>query len=341
MLTNTATQDGGGIFAASSADAHQRRGARQHGDLASGNGGGIYASTAPSLTNVSILNNRAQIGGGLFVLAGSALSGGLYQGNQATTAGGGIYAAGVLTLTTAPACSAIRPRGIGGGIYAMGSVSVTAPRWRAMPLIENGGGVYAPAGAAVTGGLFQANVAANTAAADEGGGGGLYALAPVTMVDAQFVGNSVSGQGGGGGAYISATLTLTNVQFMSNTVAPHQHDGRRRRLCRGRHDRLPAASSRATPAPVMAARAAALFTSGTLTMTGASVRGQRGGGCWRRRGCHGRRRTISGGIIQGNRSTTNGGGGVASTTGALTLTNVDCAEQYGAEQRRRRLRAVG
>ena len=85
-------------------------------NVSTGNGGGIYASTAPSLTNVSVLNNSAQIGGGLFLLADGATRSSAAS-TRATTAGhrswfGGVYAAwraqrdGASVLATRPRATA-------------------------------------------------------------------------------------------------------------------------------------------------------------------------------------------------------------------------------------------
>jgi predicted outer membrane repeat protein len=340
VLTNTATQDGGGIFAAS---ALTLTNVEARANTASGNGGGIYASVAPSLTDVSLLSNQAQIGGGLYAPDASVLTGGLYRGNQATAAGGGIYAAGALTVTSASvlnnsatgsgggvyAAGAVSvtsasllnntATGNGGGLYATGPVTVTATTVTGNAASENGGGLYAPAGAAVNGGIFQGNVAANAAAADEGGGGGLYTLAPATIVDTQFNGNRVSGQGGGGGAYISGTLTLTNVQFLNNTVALTSTTGGGGAYAVG--DMMVAGGLfQGNACAGDGCQGGALFTSGVLTLTGARVvdnqAADAGGGVAATGDV-----VISDGVIQQNRSTSSTGGGAASMTGALTLTN--------------------
>ncbi|MCB0148818.1 MAG: hypothetical protein KDE01_14345, partial [Caldilineaceae bacterium] len=318
VLTNTATQDGGGIFAVSALTLTNVEVRGNTANVSTGNGGGIYASTAPSLTNISVLNNSAQIGGGLFLLADGALIGGVYQGNQATAAGGGVYAAGALSVNGASVLGNTAT-GNGGGIYAMGYISLTAATVTGNAAGENGGGVYAPAGTALSGGLVQANIAANTAAIDEGGGGGLYALAPVTMVDAQFAGNTVSGQGSGGGAYISATLALTNVQFLTNTVALTSTAGGGGAYAAGD---ITASGGlfRANDCAGDGCFGGALFATGALTMTGVDVRDNRasgsGGGVLVAGAA-----MIDGGTFQGNRSV-DGVGGAIDALDLLTLDSV-------------------
>lgn len=75
----------------------------QNGNASSGNGGGIYAGGALTLTNVNVLSNTVTSnlnnGGGVYVAGAATLSGGRFENNSAANYGGGLQTNSTLALT--------------------------------------------------------------------------------------------------------------------------------------------------------------------------------------------------------------------------------------------------
>ena len=117
-----------------------------------GNGAGILASGALTLTNVNVISNTANGsdagGGGVYANEAAVIAGGLFQGNQASASGGGLHAWSTLVLS---------------GTHFLSNTVTGAG--------ANGGGASAYWYAAVSGALFQGNQAPNL-------GGGLFPIAP-------------------------------------------------------------------------------------------------------------------------------------------------------------------
>jgi uncharacterized repeat protein (TIGR01451 family) len=69
------------------------------GNLAVGDGGGLYNVASPTLENVAFTHNAAEYGGGIFNLGNPSLLHVTFTGNHAGTRGGGMYNNGNPTLT--------------------------------------------------------------------------------------------------------------------------------------------------------------------------------------------------------------------------------------------------
>jgi uncharacterized repeat protein (TIGR01451 family) len=208
-----------------------------------GRGGGIYNSGTPSLANLTIEDNIAVLGGGLYSHGGSGgqLDNVHLSRNRATDQGGGIYSSSAdLTLNgvTVSENTAVA----GGGMYNLSSTPVLS----ATAFITNsagyGGGMYNSANSnpqlvAVTfranqasygGGMFnngnsnpqlrRATFAANQASY----GGGMYNALDSNplLAGVSFLGNQADDSGGG--LYNDASSPqLVNVAFSGNAASMH------------------------------------------------------------------------------------------------------------------------
>ncbi len=96
----------------------------QNGNASSGNGGGIYAGGALTLTNVNVLSNTATSnltnGGGVYVAGAATLSGGRFENNSAANYGGGLQTNSTLALTGTQFISNTAVNG-GGGLSCWNS----------------------------------------------------------------------------------------------------------------------------------------------------------------------------------------------------------------------------
>ena len=123
----------------------------QHGNPASGGGGGIVSSNPLTLSNVTFLSNTSQTeGGGAYSANMLKVNGGLFRNNRSGSYGG--------------ALAAIGPLGISGTQFITNE-SVAA-----------GGGAFAYGGARVIGGLFQDNASTTSSGGGLGVQGGASVL---------------------------------------------------------------------------------------------------------------------------------------------------------------------
>jgi predicted outer membrane repeat protein len=153
-------------------------------------GGGILISDTaqPLIQNVTLANNAALVGGGLYATAGSPLT---------------LINVNVLD-NSAPSAS----RGSGAGIYAESSLTVIGGLFANNTSGRSGGAVYVDGALYLTGTQFISNSAKD--------GGGLFhaGSSDGRVVNALFARNSASGMG-------AAILveTLGNVQVLHTTIA--------------------------------------------------------------------------------------------------------------------------
>ncbi len=162
-------------------------------------GGGIYNFSNSTLTliDVTISGNTATGGGGIYnssnatlTLINSTVSGNAASGAGASS-GGGIRNAGGTLIMTDSTVSGNQAVFQGGGI-------------------QNNTGILT---------LTNSTVSGNTAAADAGGGGGIYNDNSLTVTNSTVSGNTAAGSGGGiynGKLSTSGTATLTNVTITNN-----------------------------------------------------------------------------------------------------------------------------
>jgi predicted outer membrane repeat protein len=133
------------------------------GKVTGDSGGGLSTASAITLTDVSVINNSADVAGGMYAFGAVTLNGGLFQTNAGWVYGGGLVTYGNLTLT---------------GTQFIGN--------KAFFLGGGGAVVYGPA--VLNGGLFQNNDSA-------GNGGALNAKSALLLTGTQFVNNSSSAKG--------------------------------------------------------------------------------------------------------------------------------------------------
>ena len=181
-------------------------------------GGGIHVSDEGvlNLDEVTVMNNSAEIGGGVY--SGHAMLRLLdtqVLNNTAVDRGGGVYVHGygaVITNSTLVSNTAER----GGGLYINeGTLDITGSVFLANAAIYGGGmdlgGVFNLA-------LFESTITANHAATS---GGGLYHDSPqgaLTILRSTFSGNEATA-GEGGAIYTGSDLYLENSTFHANHAA--------------------------------------------------------------------------------------------------------------------------
>jgi uncharacterized repeat protein (TIGR01451 family) len=188
----------------------------QHGNT-SGNGGGINADSALTLTNVNLLTNTSTAeGGGVYSAVSLNITRGLIQNNQCTSAGGcsggGAGTPGDLTINSTQLISNSSGAS-GGGAWANGSItldSATFERNQALAGIGGGLAKFSSAASVISGTQFLSNTAS-------GAGGGVGVNGAVTLINGLFQ-NNASAFASGGGLSTSSTLDLTGTQFLSNTA---------------------------------------------------------------------------------------------------------------------------
>src|SRR6185503_10289906 len=131
---------------------------------ASGGGGGLFASSAVTLTNVQFISNTSVgNGGGLAAGALVTLVDGLFRANQCTDVG----------------CK-------GGGVYGVTDMTLTGAQFLSNTSVSNGGGLNGGNSAVVNGGLFQLNQCTDPACT----GGGLSVENSLTLTSTQFLSNT-------------------------------------------------------------------------------------------------------------------------------------------------------
>ena len=188
-------------------------------------GGGISNGGRLTLTDSTVSNSTAHLGGGIYndgtgtlTLDNSTIS-----GNSATD-GGGIWNGGTGTLTlNNSTVSGNTARGRGGGIYNMsdqGTLTITSST-----ISDNtanrtqgdyqGGGIYNGSGATLT--LTNSTVSGNIAAfAGDWGGIFNFVDGTLTLTNSTVSDNRADRGGNGGGIRNFGTVTLTNTIIADN-----------------------------------------------------------------------------------------------------------------------------
>ncbi len=203
------------------------------------NGGGVYVDNSAKLvmngTTAITYNIASQDGGGIYAKTGTLElnSGSIsnnYAGSDTTTSasstggnGGGIWSAvtldidGSVNITGNTArTNAFGENGLGGGIYSSANVTLTSATIDENKA-KNGGGIYMLSG---TLSMTGSTISDNTADID---GGGIYLTGPAlisTMETVTVSGNEATNNGGG--IYYESSdaisLTMNNVTISNNTV---------------------------------------------------------------------------------------------------------------------------
>lgn len=199
------------------------------GGFLNSNGAGILAfpDTMLTLTNSSVSGNRTLINGdgaGIFAGVRSALdiTNSLISQNYAGTFGGGIYALGTTTISD----STIAENGArvgGGGLYVGdGAASVTNSTFSGNDT-GRGGGIQVIGDLVASGITVSGNTASVGAGIGVGNNGSSFTLSGTALVQNSTIANNVasnsSGNGSGGGVFADVgTTTLINTTVTGNAA---------------------------------------------------------------------------------------------------------------------------
>ncbi|MBT8200276.1 MAG: hypothetical protein KJO36_07150 [Acidimicrobiia bacterium] len=219
--SNTANE-GAGIF---NGAALTMNGGTVSNNDAVDNGGGIYvanSATTTSLSLVTISNNTAKDGAGLYNNDTTTLNSPTFTGNRATDdpsgtaetigTGGAISDHGTLAISGNTIIDSNSAVGAGGGIYIPGGNTTIAAAIITNNSAPAGGGIQLDGGTLnVTSG---ATISANTAS--DSGGGISAANSTVTLGSVSVDSNSAANNGGGVFLFASS-LTANGTTFDSNT----------------------------------------------------------------------------------------------------------------------------
>jgi CSLREA domain-containing protein len=187
-----------------------------------GNGGGILSEGDGALTldNSEVINNHADQGGGIMVIANGTASPTFNMNltlvgfNEATLLGGGLWLDNAVhaTLTSFAVRGNHAASGRGGGIWTAAALNMTQGTIVNNSGGSNGGGIYNEPAGELTGTnvVIQNNLTQM--------GGGIYTAGLARFYQSAIVNNEASG-GQGGGAYISGpdgALLLDNSTLSGN-----------------------------------------------------------------------------------------------------------------------------
>lgn len=222
------------------------------GSASTGNGAGIRAMSALTLTDVTIAHNTLAgnsnlLGGGVYVQGAAVWKNVSVDGNTAQSwqaRGGGAYFYGSASLSNVTFSSNTASDRLtndyssaAGGAYFRGTAVLTDTQFTGNRANNGNGGAYFEGSATLNGITFSAN---QTARGDCGGacfsgatvlvdglfqqnvaggsakGGGAFFGSPATIGDTRFISNTFSSNGSGGGLYANAAITLTRVALSGN-----------------------------------------------------------------------------------------------------------------------------
>ncbi|HET6446577.1 MAG TPA: choice-of-anchor Q domain-containing protein [candidate division Zixibacteria bacterium] len=218
IVSNTASFDGGGINNTDVGIVRLVGGTLRANHAANSNGGAIFNSDVDSVVFLSgtlVLNNSADLdGGGIHNADGGSavLSGGIIQGNSATS-GGGIYLDESASVIISGTQIISNTAAAGGG--GLSNLSEATAILTGVQFIDNAAGAYGGAintASIIT--LTNSFVITNTA---QNGGGGLFSSgSTVTMNGLVFDDNSAPAGAGGGIHIASGVLSLSNSTIQLN-----------------------------------------------------------------------------------------------------------------------------
>ncbi|MBT8215529.1 MAG: hypothetical protein KJO17_01620, partial [Acidimicrobiia bacterium] len=221
---NIASGDGGGIYVVT--DELQLTNSTVSGNAAGGDGGGIYGTgdSYVFITGSSVTDNTAARGGGAYLDVDLVdLDDATFRDNEATAGGGGgLYLASV-TDTVNIADSTFggsdfgnSATGVGGGLYALSGTTVITDTDFVENDSANGGGIYAQNGAITLQGVHLLD---NTATAL---GGGMWADGADAVIESSVGRQGLISQNQaaqGGGVFVrNADLTLTDATVSQNSA---------------------------------------------------------------------------------------------------------------------------
>lgn len=196
----------------------------RHGKLKQDSGGGILNHGKATLTDVTVMANRAFSGGGIYSTGKLALEGATtVKRNRAAGPdgdGGGVYVdGGRLTITGSSTVHHNTANRGGGGVYGV-TASMTVEAEASVHHNESttgGGGIYAD---------FDSTLALNGSSSVHHNvagehGGGVFDNSSVTMSDASSIEDNTAVMRGGG-VYVGCSAVLTGADPGENVRANHR-----------------------------------------------------------------------------------------------------------------------
>ena len=234
VISGNQAQDGGAAYVNTGslvAASTSSRTVTIQNNTATVNGGGIYAKGTVTVTGATISGNHADngLGGGLYALAGSntitVQTGASITGNHAVD-GAGVYAAsGNVTIQGNSTLTSNVATNNGGGIFANGgTVNVSATANTTEVLAENsavrGGAVYA------NGGIVNISdgVVARNYASEQGGGFYIPATGKLTLKGTTtLTRNHVPSGKKGGGVYLAGVVEVGSASKAASTIIAEEN----------------------------------------------------------------------------------------------------------------------
>lgn len=219
LESNRSGLDGGGVWSIAGQMAiSDTRIADNYSDSALGRGGGLFliqtgSAAALTMTRGTIVNNRADRGGGLYVdRARLTLIESVLRNNSATSEGGGLWGRHTLTATlSGGSVQSNTSGGTGGGLRLLDmQTEIIGMQILSNTAAQLGGGLFIDGNGHST--LTRVRVGHNRA--DQGGG--LFNTNPLTVTRAAFYANSATAIGGG--VFNSGSARISNSTLSANAA---------------------------------------------------------------------------------------------------------------------------
>jgi predicted outer membrane repeat protein len=184
------------------------------GNASQGDGGGAFTLSELVLKNALFQDNHCTApscdGGGLFSFSHTDIQNSQFISNTAQDQAGGVAAPGVLAITGSLFQNNQAVSGTGGGLYAQNIATIQDTQFLSNTARSSGGGMYAFAAADLTDVLFQNNQSGNAT------GGGLQAEGSLNLNRVQFIRNTALE--GGGLSHSLNEAFLVNSLFAGNVA---------------------------------------------------------------------------------------------------------------------------
>ena len=281
LLTSNQARLGGGVYAAAKSVTvgYATIGDDGARNTASVDGGGIYAAGPVELNTGALIqcNTAATNGGGVYVNNGTfTMNAGTIGGSSATYAnvatsgnGGGVYVTGNSSSVTVKGSVNYNTanNGNGGGIYAAGNSTTVTGGTITGNQAKNGGGIYAASG---TVGLTTSTISSNVAATNDGGG--IYGAGGNITVSGGSLASNRATSGNGGGIYTSSGVII--IQASGGTV-PGMNDNRAKNggavYMNGGTCNITACNIGTTTANQASERGGGIFANGTVSFSTGNI----------------------------------------------------------------------
>jgi predicted outer membrane repeat protein len=220
ILSNTA-RTGGGIYnhaAGAASTLEMQAGTVLRGNVASGDGGGIFSAGVLTLTTTLLENNAAYRGAGLFHDGPAVtLTDSTFRDNSALGAGGGLFSNSGETQLINVVFRYNVAEFRGGGIYNHSMSTYLTDVTLDGNSVSNLFGLAGAWGGGVLsdGSVWLENVSLSGNTVNSGSGGGLYNLGTAYLTNVTASGNSASYYGGGIGSAVGSAA-LSHVTLSGN-----------------------------------------------------------------------------------------------------------------------------